>query len=124
MAVDKLRVIGWIFVAILLSGFCMGFAGKSLQLPLALVHKLLAVLCVVLLLRNAGTLRAFEAPPVLPAALAVFAVAYLAAFVTGAVQSIPASASSLWLNLHRIAAAAAAIACALAARFIAMAVRT
>ena len=122
MAVDKLRVIGWIFVAILLSGLCMGFAGKFLHLPLALVHKLLAVLCVVLLVRNAGTLRAFEAPPVLPAALAVFAVAYLAAFVTGAVQSIPASASSLWLNLHRIAAAAA-IACAVAARFIAMAVR-
>ena len=124
MAVDKLRVIGWLFVAILLSGLCMGFAGKFLHLPLAFVHKLLAVLCLFLLLRNAGTLRALGAPPVLPAAIVAFAVAYLAAFVTGAVQSIPACASSFWLNVHRVASAAAVIACAVAARLIAIAVRT
>ena len=123
MAVDKLRLIGWFFVVILLSGLCMGFAGKFLQLPSALVHKLLAVLCLVLLIRNAGTLRAFEAHPVLPAAIVVFAIAYLAAFATGVVQSIPACANSLWLNLHRIAATTGAIACAVAARWIAVAVR-
>lgn len=124
MAMEKLRVIVWLFVAILVSGLCMMFAGKVLHAPLALVHKLLAVLCLVVLLRNVGALRAFEAPPALPAAIIVFAVAFLAAFVTGVVQSIPACASSLWLNLHRFASATAAIACAVAARLIAMAVRT
>jgi hypothetical protein len=124
MAVDKLRVIVWLFVATLVSGLCMIFAGKVLHVPLALVHKLLAVLCLVVLLRNAGVLRTFDAPQALPAAIIVFAVAILAAFVTGAVQSIPACASSLWLNLHRIASAIAAIGCAVAARLIAIAVRT
>lgn len=123
MAVDKLRVIVWLFAAILVSGLSMIFAGKALHMPLALIHKLLAVLCLVVLLRNVGALRALEAPTALPAALVVFAVAYLAAFITGIVQSIPACESSLWLNLHRVAAATAAIACAVAARLIAMAVR-
>ena len=124
MAVNKLGAIAWLFVAILGSGLCMSFAGRFLQMPLAIAHKLLAVLCLVLLLRTAGVLRAFQAPPVLPAAIVVFAVAYLASFVTGAVQSVPACASSLWLNMHRIAAAIAALACAVAAHFIAMSVRS
>jgi hypothetical protein len=124
MGVDKLGVIGWLFVAILVSGLCMIFAGKFLHAPLAIVHKLLAVLCIVLLLRSAGALRVLRAPPALPTAIVVFAVAYIASFVTGVVQSIPACANSLWLNLHRIAAATAAIACAVAARLVAMAVRT
>ena len=124
MAVDKLVVIGWLFVAILVSGFCLGYAGKYFLVPFAVVHKLLAVLCLVLLVRIAGALRGFHAPPVLPAAILAFSVAYLAAFVTGAVQSIPACASSLWLNLHRVAAGIAVLACAAAARFIATAVRS
>jgi hypothetical protein len=95
-----------------------------LHVPLAIIHKLLAVPCLVLLLRIAGVLRAFHAPPVLPAAIVFFAVAYLASFVNDAVQSIPTCARSLCLNLHRVAPAIAAIACAVAARFIAMAVRS
>lgn len=124
MIMDKLRVIGWLFMAILVSGLCMIFAGKVLHAPLAVVHKLLALVCLVLLLRNVGALRALEAPPALPAAILVFAVAFLAAFATGVVQSIPASGSSLWINLHRIASATAAIACAVAARLIAISART
>jgi hypothetical protein len=124
MATDRLGVIGWLFVVILVSGVCMIFAGKFLHMPLAIVHKLLSVLCLVLLLRSAGTLRAIQAPPVLPAAIVVFVLAYLASFVTGAIQSIPACANSVWLNLHRTAAVMAAIACAVAARFIAIAVRS
>jgi hypothetical protein len=120
MGVDKLGVIGWLFVAILVSGLCRIVAGKSLQVPLGLVHKILALVCLILLIRTAGTFRTFEAPA-LRTAIVVFAIAYLAAFVTGIVQSIPAAASSLWLNLHRVAAAAAAIACAVAARGIATA---
>jgi hypothetical protein len=124
MTVDKLRVILWLFGAILVSGLCMIFAGKVLHAPLAVVHKLLSLVCLVLLARNVGALRALETPPALPAAILVFAVAFLAAFATGVVQSIPASASSLWLNLHRFASATAAIACAVVARLIAMAFRT
>jgi hypothetical protein len=123
VVLDKLRIIGWLFVGILASGLCMIFADKVLHVPLAVVHKLLAVVCLVVLLRYAGALRAFEAPPALPTAIIVFAVAFLAAFATGIVQSIPACTSSFWLNLHRIAAATAAIACAIAARFIVTAVR-
>ena len=124
MIVDKLRLIGWLFAATLVSGLCMVFAGKVPHVPLAVVHKLLAVVCLVVLLRNVGTFRAFEAPPALPAAIIVFAAAFLAAFATGAVQSMPSRASSLWLNLHRIASAIATIGCAVAARLIATAVRT
>jgi len=124
MAIHKLVVIGWVFVAILVSGLCMSFAGRFLHVPLAILHKLLAVLCIVLLLRIAGVLRGFQAPPALPAAIVIFAVAYLASFATGAVQSIPACASSLLLNLHRVAAAVATIACAVAARLIVLAIRS
>ncbi|HUD57377.1 MAG TPA: hypothetical protein VMR02_19255 [Terracidiphilus sp.] len=123
MALSKLGVIVWLLIAILVSGFCEAFAGRILQMPLAIVHKLLAVLCLILLLRIPGTVRALQAPPV-TAMMVVFGFAYLAAFVTGAVQSIPACASSFWLNLHRVAAGISVIACAVAARCIAMAVRS
>ncbi len=124
MAVERLRVIVWFFVAILVSGLCMIFAGKALQVPLALVHKLLAVLCLVLLVRNVGALRAFTTQPALQAAIIVFALAFLGAFAAGVIQSIPACAGSVWLNLHRVAAATAAIACVVAARLAAVAART
>ena len=124
MIVDKLRVIGWLFIAILVSGLCMIYAGKVLHAPLAVVHKLLALVCLVLLLRNVGALRALEAPQTLAAAILVFAATFLATFATGVVQSIPASASSLWLNLHRISSAIATIACTIAARLIAISART
>jgi hypothetical protein len=124
MAIEKMRIIGALFVAILASGLCMIFAGKVLHMPLAIVHKLLSVLCLVLLLRNAGTLRAFQAPAALPVWIIVFAVAFLAAFVSGAVQSIPACANAFWLNLHRVTSAVAAIGCAMTARLITMAIRT
>lgn len=124
MAENGLRVIGWLFVAILVSGFCLSAAGRFLNVPLAIVHKLLALLCLIFLIRSAGALRAFHAPPALPAAIIVFSVAFLAAFATGAVETIPACASSLWLNLHRVAAGVAVIACAVAARFIAIGIRS
>jgi hypothetical protein len=124
MAAAKLVVIGWLFVAILVSGLWMGIAGKILHVPFSIAHKLLALLCLVLLVRVPGALRVFQAPPVLPAAIVAFACAYLAAFVTGVVKSVPACASFLWLNLHRVAAGIAVLACAVAARFIAMAVRS
>jgi hypothetical protein len=120
MAAGRLSVIGWFFVAILVSGVSMSFAGKALHAPLTVAHKLLALVCFVLLLRSAGVLRSFQ-PPGLLAARVVFALAFLSSFATGIVQSIPASASSVWLNLHRVAATVAAIACAVAARLMATA---
>ena len=101
----------------------MGAGGRSLLVPMAAVHKIAAVFCLILLVRNAGTLRSFHAPAVLPAAIAVFAAAYIACLVTGVFQSIPATASSLWLNLHRAAAAIATAGCAVAGGLIAMSVR-
>lgn len=124
VALNKLGVIAWLFIAILVSGFCEALAGRLLRMPLGVLHKLLAVLCLILLLRIPGAIRANQVPPVLTAMMVTFGFAYLAAFVTGAVQSIPACASSLWLNLHRVAAGIAAIACAVAACFIVMAVRS
>jgi len=124
VALSKLGVIVWLFIAVLVSGFSEALAGRLLHMPLAILHKILAVLCLILLFRIPGTIRAFQGPPVLTAMAVIFGFAYLAAFFTGAVQSIPACASSLWLNLHRVAAGIAVIACAVAARFIAMAVRS
>ena len=84
-------------------------------------NTLLIVCLVLVLLRIAGALQLFASPPVLRAAIIAFGVTFLAAFVTGVVQSIPACAGPLWLNLHRAAAALAAITCAVAARFVAAA---
>ena len=119
MTADKPVVIGWVFAAIVVSGLSTIFAGKWLQVSLALIHKLLAVLCLVLLLCIGSGLRAFDTQPALRGATIIFAVAYLAAFASGVVQSIPAFASSLWLNLHRVAAVIATIACVAASRLIA-----
>jgi hypothetical protein len=122
---DKLSFIGWLFAAVLVSGLAMRVAGKALNAVLAIAHKLLALLCLILLFRAAGTLWAFHAPPLLlPSAIAAFAVAFLASFATGVAESIPSCAGALWLNLHRAAAAIAAIACVVAGRLIATASRT
>jgi hypothetical protein len=124
VAIEKLTFIGAIFVGLLVTGLCMIFAGRVLHAPLAVAHKLLALLCLVLLIRSEGALRSFHAPPILSVALIVFSIAFLAAFSSGVVQSIPACASALWLNLHRISSAVAVLACATAARFIAAAVHS
>ncbi len=121
---EKLVHIAWLFGAILVAGLLMAVAGKALQVPFAIVHKLLALVCLFLLIRAAGLLCGLHAPPALPVAIAVFAAAFLAAFATGVVESIPACAGALWLNLHRVAATVAAIACAIAARFIVLASRS
>jgi len=101
----------------------MAFAGKSLQVPLAVIHKILALVCLFLLIRAVARPGAIHEPPAFPAAIAVFAAAFLASFATGVMESIPACAGVLWLNLHRVASAVAAIACAVAVRFIVLAAR-
>jgi len=121
MTLVRLGVTGCVFAGILITGLLTIFTGKAMHAPLAVAHKLLALLCLFFLLRSIGALRAFHAPPALPVALVVFAVAFLAAFATGIVQSVPSSAGLLWLNLHRVSAATAAVACAVAIRFIAAA---
>ena len=123
MFVEKLTPIAWLFGATLVAGLLMALAGKSLQVPLAVIHKILALVCLFLLIRAVGRLGGIHEPPALLAAIAVFAAAFLVSFATGIVESIPACAGALWLNLHRVAAAVAAIACAIAARLIALAAR-
>ena len=123
MVVDKLTPVAWLFGATLVSGLLMALGGKSLQVPLAVIHKILALVCLFLLIRAIGRLGGIHEPPALPVAAAVFVAAFLVSFATGVVESIPACAGTLWLNLHRVAAAVAAIACAVAARFIALAAR-
>lgn len=120
MVTERLRVIGWIFAGVVGLGLGQGFAGKALRAPLGVVHKVLALVCVVLLFRAVVALREFNAPPALLAAIAVFGVAYLAAFASGIIQSIPACTGTLWLSLHRVAAGVAIIACAIAARLMAV----
>ncbi len=118
---QKLIVIGWFFLLVIVSGIAMALSGKALHAPLSIVHKLSAVTCMVFLFLRAGVaIRLFESRPALLATIAIFVIAFLAAFVSGVVQSIPASASVLWLNLHRIAAATGAIACAVAWRLTAL----
>jgi len=63
MTGDKLVAIGWVFAAILVSGLSMIFAGKLLHVSLALIHKLLAVICLVLLPRIGNLLRPFTQHP-------------------------------------------------------------
>ena len=97
------------------------FAGKSLEAPLSVVHKVVALVGVVLLFQAVGAARVWKAAPGLPAAMVVFGVAYVVAFASGIVQSIPACAGTLWLSLHRVAAGVAVLACAVAARLMAVA---
>ncbi len=114
---QKLIAVGWLFLLALSSGIAMALFGKPLQAPVSVVHKLSAVACIVFLILRIGVaIRLFESRPTLLATIAMFVIAFLAAFVSGIVESIPAQASGLWLNLHRIAAIVAAIACAAAWR--------
>jgi hypothetical protein len=123
MVVEKFTPIAWLFGATLVAGLLMALAGKSLQVPLSVIHKILALVCLFLLIRAVGRLVGIHEPPALLVAIAVFAAAFLVSFATGIVESIPGSAGALWLNLHRVAAAVAAIACAVAARFIVLVAR-
>ena len=123
MVLEKLTPIAWLFGTTLVAGLLMAFAGKSLQVPLAVIHKILALVCLFLLIRAVGRPGGIHGPPALPAAIAVFAAAFLVSFVTGIIESIPACAGALWLNLHRVAAAVGAIACAVAAIACAVAAR-
>lgn len=121
---QKLTVVGWFFLLTLASGIAMALPGKPLHALLSIVHKLSAIACLVfLILRIGAAIRLSESKPALAATLAIFAIAFLAAFVSGIVQSIPAHVSSIWLNLHRIAAIAATIACAVAWRLTAVKLR-
>jgi hypothetical protein len=121
---QKLTVIGWLFFIALVTGVGTGFAGKPLQIPFSILHKLSAMVCLVfLVLRIAAAVRLFESRPLLIAALAIFTLGFLAAFASGIVQSIPAQAGALWLNLHRASAIVATAACIAAWRLTALQLR-
>lgn len=124
IAMQRLHVIGWLFLLALVSGLGVGLAGKALHAPLSIVHKLAAVTCMVfLVLRIGAAFRLCESRQALLVSMAFFATAFLAAFVSGIVQSIPSQAGTLWLNLHRVAAIAATVACAGAWRLMTLKLR-
>jgi hypothetical protein len=120
----KLAAIGWLVAIVLVTGFGVASSTKAIGFPCSLFHKLGAVVCLVLiLLRISGALNLFKSSPAIPLAIWCFAAAFLAAFVTGVVHSLPIQAGPLWLNLHRITAALSAVACAVAARMILLGAR-
>jgi hypothetical protein len=114
---QKLIVIGWLLLLVLVSGLAVGLSKKPLHAPLSIVHKLSAVACLVFLILRIGTaIRLFESRPTLLAAVAVLALSILAAFASGIVESIPGRESLAWLSVHRITSATAAIAAVIVAR--------
>jgi len=114
---QKLIFVGWILLLTVVSGLGAGLPVKPLHGLFSVVHKLCALVClVVVLLRITGVVRHFESRPAIVAAIAVFAVGFVAAFVSGVIQSIPTQASALWLNSHRISATVAFVACVIAWR--------
>jgi len=99
---DKLTAIGWPLILSLISGFGMAVSGKPLEASFSILHKLSAVACLVfIVLRLATAIRLFESRPLILTFAGIFILAFLAACVTGAIQSTPSQASALWLNLHR-----------------------
>jgi hypothetical protein len=121
---QKLATVGWLFVIALVSGFGAGSAIKPVQIPFSIVHKLSAVAClVVIVLRIANLHDVYKAQSSIFIAISIFAAAILLACVTGVVHSLPSQAGPLWLNLHRVAAAASTIACGVGARLVVLSTR-
>ena len=118
--VEKLRTIVWLLVVLLVTGFGMALSEKSLHAGFSVLHKLAAVVCFVfIILRAPTTIRLFESHPAILTFVMIFVIAFLAACVTGSIQSIPSQASPVWLNLHRTAWITALIACGVAGHMIA-----
>lgn len=113
----KLMTIGWLLVLSLISGFGMALGGKPLEGSFSVLHKLSAVVCLVFIaLRTTAAIRLFEARPLILTFAGIFGAAFLAACVTGSIQSIPSHAGPVWLNLHRTAWIIALIACGVVGR--------
>jgi uncharacterized membrane protein YadS len=114
---EKFTTIGWLLIFSLISGFGMALGGKPLHASFAILHKLSAVVCLVfIVLRISTAFRLFASRPAILTLVVIFAVAFLAACVTGSIESIPSQAGPLWLNLHRTAWIIALAACGVAGR--------
>lgn len=112
--VHKLVVIGLLFVAVLVTGMGAGNSGKP---SFAVVHKLLAVVTVILLVpliwhsaRPAGSRMVFVT------VIVILGMSILALFVTGSLLTTSALKTAVWLNVHRVASAFAVIAMAVTAK--------
>ena len=97
----------------------MTLSEKSLHAGVSVLHKLAAVSCFVFIILRAPSIRLFESRPAILTFVAIFVIAFLAACVTGSIQSIPSQASPVWLNLHRTAWIIALVACSVAGYMIA-----
>jgi len=108
----KLIVIGLLLLATMLTGF-----GKSINLPLAGLHKLIALAWVVyiaIVVYQSG--RQIDSRAAFIAVIAVLTVSAVALIASGSLLTMPNHASGAWLNLHRVAAAFAVLATAITAR--------
>jgi hypothetical protein len=113
----KLTMIGWLMILSLISGFAMAFCGKPLHASFSVLHKLSAGAGLVFIVLHIATaIRLFVTRPAVLAFVWVFVAAFLAAIVTGSIQSIPSQAGQLWLNLHRASWIIALIACGVVGR--------
>jgi uncharacterized membrane protein len=122
--VHRLALIGWLVLIALVTGFGAASSIKPIQIPFSILHKLSAIVCLVLIsLRISGALGLFKSQPTITLTIWIFVAAFLAACVTGVVHSLPAQGGPLWLNLHRVAASVSAIACGVAARLIVVSAR-
>ena len=110
------------FLLSIVSGIWLHRLGKPLNSLIFTVHKLLAVLSVVLaviLVRN--LLKSVGANAIVLAFAIVAAISLVALFVTGALMSIEKTASNVQLTIHNIATILAIVSMAatiLSAKFI------
>ena len=115
--VQKLVLIGFLFLATLATGFWSRISGKPpTSLPLTL-HKLTAFAAVIFVgsliyhsARPTGSRAAFAGT------IAVLGLSVVAVIASGALLTMPKLMSAIWLATHRIASAGAAIAFVLTVR--------
>jgi len=115
----KLIVIGSLLLATLVTGIWLGQLEKPLNPTLSGIHKLLALAWVIysaIVIYHAA--RPIESRAAYFAALAVLAISMVALIASGSVLTVPKSANTTWLTVHRIVSALAVIASWIAARLI------
>ena len=108
---EKFFVIGLLLLATLVTGLWLALLGKPLNGMLGVLHKIFALILVMFLaIRISYLIRLFESGPAMRAAVVVLLLSILAAFATGIIESVPSVEGVVWLTMHRIASAMAAIA--------------
>ena len=110
---------GILFLAALATGYWLRSLGKPLNLTLSNFHKLLALAWAVFTLILLFHLpRQVEFRDAFFAAIALLILSMIALIWSGSALTMPQTRKPVWLALHRIATAFAAIAASIAAKLI------